>query len=186
MSDGEICLFKSFLNCAESYVEFGSGGSTHLAASIVKSSVVSVDSSREWLDKVLHSCMEDKTPILPTLHHVDIGPTGDWGTPIRPYEKEKWSNYYLEVWAIPYSRNANLYLIDGRFRVACFMQSLLNSKQDSFIAIHDFRGRSQYQIVHEVAQEVARFGELSVFCKGSKFSEDRVQQIFSDYEYDPN
>ena len=56
MSDDECRLFKSILKCSMRYLEFGSGGSTCLAASLVTESNISIDSSLEWLDKVRQVC----------------------------------------------------------------------------------------------------------------------------------
>ena len=53
MSAAELGLLASFLRCAQHYYEFGAGGSTCLAASLVAQSVTAVDSSQAWLDEVM-------------------------------------------------------------------------------------------------------------------------------------
>jgi hypothetical protein len=56
MYGDEQISFLSFLRCARRYLEFGSGGSSHAAALVVSESVISVDSSNEWLQAVEHAC----------------------------------------------------------------------------------------------------------------------------------
>jgi hypothetical protein len=81
MSDDECRLFKSILTCSMRYLEFGCGGSTYVAASLVQKAIISIDSSSEWLDKVRQVCELRDGLIRPTLVHVDIGPTIEWGQP---------------------------------------------------------------------------------------------------------
>ncbi len=58
MEASEQALLETFLRSSRRYMEFGSGGSTVLAAGLVAESVVSVDSSTEWIDRVVAACAE--------------------------------------------------------------------------------------------------------------------------------
>jgi hypothetical protein len=144
MSAAELGLLASFLRCAQHYFEFGAGGSTCLAASLVAQSVTA-------------------EPRKPQLIHVDIGPIRDWGYPADDTAREKWPVYHDGVWEHPRAKSADLFLVDGRFRVACFMQIILHTGPDSLIAIHDFASRKEYHVVREVAREIARSEDLAVF-----------------------
>jgi hypothetical protein len=163
MSPSEARMFEKFLACADRYLEFGSGGSTAMACGLVKSEVTSVDSSAEWLRKVGEHCAESNLRIVPDLIHVNIGQTGDWGYPTNEVEKEKWHLYYSGIWSRPSASNADLYMVDGRFRVACFMQAVLHCEQGAVIMVHDFRSRESYHVVRDVAREIAFSEELSAF-----------------------
>jgi hypothetical protein len=88
MQYNEGQLFKSFLRCATHYVEFGCGGSTCMAASLVSGSVTSVDSSDEWLEKASQQCRSSGSLVQPDMIYVDIGPVGDWGYPIDPNTRD--------------------------------------------------------------------------------------------------
>lgn len=46
MKPGEVALFRSFLECSQNFMEFGSGGSTAFAATLVGKDIISVDSSK--------------------------------------------------------------------------------------------------------------------------------------------
>jgi hypothetical protein len=161
MSNAELTLLTSFLCRSMHYVEVGTGGSTVLASDHVKSSVTSVDSSQLWLDKIKEACRTRH--IDPTLLFVDIGPVGDWGVPQDPSTESRWANYHTNVWMIPGSADADLYLVDGRFRVACFSQIVLRCRADAIIGFHDFSSRPQYHCVREIAREIATAEDISFF-----------------------
>jgi hypothetical protein len=178
MTVNECMLFLSFLRNTDKYVEFGCGGSTVLAASYVNS-VVSVDSSQEWIDKIRNEC--GRGGIDPYFLYVDIGPVGDWGTPQVP--NDNWTKYHTEVWKLRNSCDADLYLVDGRFRVACFAQILLHCAHP-IIALHDFTSRKKdYSIIKEVAREVASVDDLSFFVR-KPLQMNRIKEILELHQHD--
>jgi len=185
MSEDEFGLFKSVLRCSERYLEFGCGGSTYVATSHVKDSVISVDSSIEWLDHVRRACESAPAFNRLALVHVDVGPTTDWGHPSDPATRKRWPDYHHSIWTRPGSSDADLYMIDGRFRVACFMQILLHCRRDALVMIHDFAARSDYHVVREVAREIATAENLSIFRSRNDKNEAHIRQILATYEYDP-
>src|SRR5262245_31491438 len=120
MAPDEWNTFSGFVRCGERYVEFGAGASTVLAAELVKDWVIAFDSSQAWLDLVASACRERKTRLSPVLSCVDIGEIGDWGFPKDETARERWPRYHASMWDDPHLAEADLYLIDGRFRIACF------------------------------------------------------------------
>jgi hypothetical protein len=163
MSDAERDLLTAFLRRSRTYLEFGTGGSTVLAAKFVESRITSVDSSVEWLDKVRSACTEAGCKAELDLVFVDIGPTRDWGYPTDSSTASRWPAYHEAVWERPHAREADFCLVDGRFRVACFLQALLHCRPGTPIAIHDFDSRPGYHIARQLAREVAMAEDLSVF-----------------------
>lgn len=161
MSDEEAALFLSFVRNSRSYVEFGAGGSTVVASKHVQSSILSVDSSRDWLDQVRTACASSRT--RPELIFVDIGPTAEWGFPTDSSMKPRWPDYHSAIWKMPHSAAADLYFVDGRFRVACFAQIVLHCNPNAIIGIHDFTSRPKYHCVREIAREIATAGDMSFF-----------------------
>jgi hypothetical protein len=142
-------------------MEFGTGGSTFVASRHVAQSIISVDSSVEWIDKVRSACSGGI--VEPTLLHIDIGPTGDWGFPIDHSTQSKWARYHEAVWDLEESKEADLYMIDGRFRVACFAQAVKHGDSKCIIGFHDFGSRKQYHCVYEIAKEIATVEDMSFF-----------------------
>jgi hypothetical protein len=161
MSAEEEALFLSFVKNSRDYVEFGTGGSTFVASNNVENSILSVDSSQEWLDQVSIACTLSRTK--PDLKFIDIGPTKEWGFPSDTSQKTRWPDYHSTIWEIPRSVDADLYLVDGRFRVACFAQIVLHCKPTAIIGIHDFSSRPAYHCVREIAREIATAGDMSFF-----------------------
>jgi hypothetical protein len=175
-------------------MEFGAGGSTYVAATMIKRTVITVDSSTDWLQKVKQFCVDRAAPISPSTIHVDIGPVGDWGFPTDPGTREQWPSYYEAPWrslAGPdlalgsvAADEIDLFLVDGRFRVACFMQIMLRCRRDAIIMIHDFATRPYYHALHEVAREIARSGELSAFVPMPGHSKHRIHELLEEFRFD--
>jgi len=166
-------------------MEFGAGGSTCLAAHLVSEAIVAVDSSKEWLNKVEESCARNATALQPTLIHADIGELTHWGWPAGQTHREHWPKYHEAVLSAPDVLPFDTYLIDGRFRIACFMQSLIHCRPDSLILIHDFPPRPSYAIVHQVAREIACATNLSIFIRSEKFDLTLATKILSTHKFAP-
>ena len=121
----------------------------------------------------------------PRLIKVDIGPVGDWGMPIDPSTRDQWPSYYKTVWAEQESSECDLYLIDGRFRVASFMSAVLHCAPSAVLLIHDYFSRPHYHVVKEICREIARTADLSAFQVPVKIDKARAQAILDAHAYDP-
>lgn len=163
MTTAEFSLFQNFLRCSVDYAEFGCGGSTVEACKLAGRSVTSIDSSETWLNKVADSCKAIGTRIVPTLMFADVGKTGEWGYPDRRDDIDAWTRYISLFWTHPNYMDADLYLIDGRSRVACFMNTLLHASSKATIIMHDFSDRPDYHVVRDFTQEIATVERLAAF-----------------------
>ena len=134
---------------------------------------------------VREHCSTRGAPVLPRLVHVDIGPTKEWGYPDGEARRDDWRSYHERIWADPEASRADFYLVDGRFRVACFAQVLLHAAPDALIAIHDFANRPDYHVVHDVAREVARTENLSVFLRRRDYDPRRALAILEEHALVP-
>ncbi|MDR3571114.1 MAG: hypothetical protein P4L81_02860 [Candidatus Pacebacteria bacterium] len=182
MSDKEAELFRSFVRNSDNYIEFGTGGSTIVASQHVTRSITSVDSSVDWLAKVQSACAD--SIVTPKLVYVDIGPTGDWGYPVDQSAQSRWPRYHEIIWDFEESREADLYMIDGRFRVACFAKTVINCDHNSIIGFHDFASRKHYHCVYEIAREIATAEDMSFFQPLSDVLETATKLI-EQYKYNP-
>jgi hypothetical protein len=185
MTPAEFSLFESFIRCSRDYVEFGAGGSTYVAARHVSRSILSIESSVAWIDKVRQACQGPDVKTQPEMIHADIGPTGDLGYPSDADSKPSWPRYHAAIWVNPRAGDADLYMVDGRFRVACFLQILLHCRRDALIMIHDFNNRPHYHVVREVAREVAIADTLSAFLPSRDDRSDHIRALLKAYEYEP-
>ncbi len=159
MTEPEQLMLGGLLRCAHRYLEFGTGGSTVLAARLVRHSVIAVDSSREWLDRVAAACPAERSAKL-LLNHVDIGPVGNWGVPQDEATRPRWPSYHNAIWANAEAEQADLVLVDGRFRVACFVQALLRTAPGTLVLLHDYPERPGYHVVEQLARPVMALGAL--------------------------
>lgn len=162
MSDREADAFCEFAGQATSYFEFGVGGSTFRAAELVKGRVVAVDSDLAWVEKTRLAL--PPSSYERTLIHVDIGPTKEWGYPADMSEPEKFKAYYSSIENYdPHS--LDMCLVDGRFRVACFLNSLKHASADTIICAHDYRSRGNYHVVERFARIIYEVEDISFFVK---------------------
>ena len=138
---------------ATNILEYGAGGSTLFAASKGKT-VISTESSPTWLIELMGSYKEKKLPgdIIPI--YCDIGKTKQWGVPKNEKNWKNWPNYSKAPWLYCHENNINpdLILIDGRFRVSCFLASCINTTLPVKILFDDFEERPQYHIVKNILE----------------------------------
>jgi hypothetical protein len=160
MTKTEQEMFVSYLKNTYFLLEFGCGGSTALAGAIGVEKIASVDSDPAWLTKVSGTAELQGKTFIP--FHVDIGPTGAWGTPSDTTQASKWPKYYTSVWS-RLSETPDLIFVDGRFRVACILYSLLKCEANSIYVIHDFWNREHYHCVLEFLDCVDKADTLGVF-----------------------
>lgn len=158
MSASEIALFEAQLAGKASLLEFGCGGSTVAAARHV-SRIVSVDSDPAWLAKVAADPALAGCDFIP--FHADIGPVGEWGYPVDAAHMRDWPRYHAQIWR-QMSGSPDIVLIDGRFRVACALQSLIHCKPHCLLLFHDFVDRPHYHVVLRHADIVECADTLAV------------------------
>lgn len=135
-------------------LEYGGGGSTFLASSMNKK-IFCVESDKKWSDLI-----SKQTNAI--VHYVDIGPTKKYGHPKDFSNKKNWTNYPNSIWDIKNFEQPDLILIDGRFRVACFLISCLRTNKKIKILFDDF-DRKEYQIVKNNFKINEKHGRLAIF-----------------------
>jgi len=189
MDRDEVVLLAAFMRAAASYLEFGCGGSTWLATQTVRRSVTSVDSHQGWIKETSEKCAKIARGFNPRFEYADIGDTVALGYP-RGYptivdSKPEWAAYHSTVWDNPEAASADLFLVDGRFRVACALQILLRCRMESFLAVHDYSDRDFYHAIDYFARRVAIANRLFVFQKTPDFDPDRAVETLGKYRTDP-
>jgi len=167
------------------YLEYGSGGSTLLACQTAKV-VVTVDNDRRFLRGVVEAI--SSSPAVPDLFvpiYVDTGITQRWGVPVfrtpTPKRVLRWRRYAQAPWEIfrAHSIEPDTILVDGRFRAACVLESLLNLGADSacVILVDDYVGRHEYAVVEAFADRVAMFGKMATLRKKPDFDREECLRI---------
>ena len=185
MSAAELSLFHSVVRHARGYVEFGAGGSTVVAVQIGNGFVLSTDSMQEWIDAVCRECAGAGLATVPEMILADIGPVGALGFPSDPARREQWRCYHELCWTLPRASQAQFYMVDGRFRVACAMQVLLRAPAGALMAVHDFASREPYHVVRRFAREIASAEDLSVFIVEQERDVPGIALALAEHAFDP-
>jgi hypothetical protein len=182
MDDQGLIFFKKHIELSSCFLEYGSGGSTSYAANTSKvQSIISVDTSKEWLDNVKNSLSGLESQVF--LNHCDLGPVGDWGTPINRDQSSKFWQYMVTPWRVAEEKNLkpDTILIDGRFRVACFLYSLLSARVGSLIMFDDYFDRPHYFVVENFCKLNECHGRMAVFYVEHNYSITKIVSSISEY-----
>lgn len=144
-------------------LEYGSGGSTVLAAGMPGKTVFSVESDLDWA-RDMADYFKDHPPAGKVhLHPVDIGPTGQWGAPV---DDSGWRSYHLypvSVWDRKDFIHPDLILIDGRFRAACLLTALLRAERPLTVLFDDYMQRKRFHVVERWVNRVEARGRMARF-----------------------
>ncbi len=185
MSPLEIKRYCELLEGATVVLEFGSGGSTILAAEQPNLQITSVDSDVSWFNKLREFAPVKAAKAEGRLRFVaiDLGPTKKWGYPIDQRAIERWPMYSEAPWSALQTA-PDLILIDGRFRMACALEAARRALKDATIAIHDFQ-RSHYQIARLFLKRVEMVERLAVFRQRTVKCPFLIDLALKAYRYDP-
>lgn len=177
-----ILLLKRHLKEARVFLEYGAGGSTILAAKIGVKNIYSVESDEIFLNAVKLKIKSCDYNIEIKDCFVDIGKTGDWGYPQEKSCIERWPMYCIAPWKVLQRDNCypDVILIDGRFRVACFLISLFFSQVGTVILFDDYSDRKEYKIVEKYLIPSEMTGRMAKFITSSNFgiTANFVQDLF--------
>ena len=173
-----VARLAELMRNAQGYLEYGTGGSTMLATRLAVPHVVGIESDRNWLEAVRRKVGPPGEGRTLELLHVDIGPTGDWGFPVSDVGWRRYAQYPTAPWLTEGARSkVDLILIDGRFRVACFLTSLLYSRPGTRILFDDYFDRPYYADVEALVQPTARHDRIAEFDVPAEFDRDKCTLV---------
>lgn len=139
--DGNSEIFEAAIVGVKKYGEWGVGQST-IFMSNRADIVVAIDSDQLWIEK-----LKNQVNASVRLDYVNVGPIGAWGRPLDYSKRSQFRVYLNQLFS--YNIDYDLILIDGRFRVACFLTCLLNCKPSTKIIFDDYVDRPYYKIIEE-------------------------------------
>jgi hypothetical protein len=161
--------FRAELSAAEVYLEFGSGGTT-LLADRLGVETVTVESDR-YFAKAMKAALRGTNVTILTPN---IGITERWGRPIfnKPTARrlKRWRSYVDEPFAC-LRAFPDLVLVDGRFRVACALESARQAYLRGCTAtliVDDYAARPRYRVVEQWLGKPEMAGRAAVFEIGSR------------------
>jgi len=186
-----VPFFLELLATAGSYLEFGMGGSTVLAA-MHGVRFVSVDSDPYFMKAVKQKVKANghDDPERQTFIHADIGPTEAWGTPVlqraTPARAKRWRRYVDAPWAAMKNKpGPYLVLVDGRFRVASALAAAKNlDRTQTQILIDDYVDRDHYRVVERHLELRRRCGRMALFTPRADLDAQALEADIEKYYAD--
>lgn len=175
MDQNGSIFFKNQIAKCTCFLEYGCGGSTYYASMVAGvPNIISVDTSKLWVDKVKHALSNSKSNL--NLYYCNVGEIGDWGTPINGDRYQHFWRYTVYPWSTARKKSLepDLVLVDGRFRVASFLYSLVAAKEGTLIMFDDYFDRKKYAVVEEFCQIKEAHGRMAVFCVDKNYSAEDI------------
>lgn len=176
--DGDGETFQQLARACQVYGEYGVGASTIWVASNTEAKIVSVDSSKHWIEQTSAKLPEGNRH---RLLHVDLGELGDWGRPLTYARRSNFRAYVESLWKE--GSSPDLVLIDGRFRISCLMHGLLNSLPGTVFVFDDYTERGRYHVVEEVLRPRDLAGRQAIFVNNGQFIRDAAARMRDDFIY---
>lgn len=161
MPEAEKQYLTTVYERAQVILEYGSGGSTRVAAAMPGKYIMSVESDLQWVRDLRHELADAKSPVV--LQHVDIGETGPWGRPVNDASWRVYHNYPNSVWDQPWFRQPDVVLIDGRFRTACLAAVVMHTAKQVTVLFDDYGVRERYQLIEKIIKPRRMIGRLAEF-----------------------
>ncbi|MCH2164108.1 MAG: hypothetical protein MK098_05590 [Marinovum sp.] len=161
----EAAALRAAYEGASEILEYGSGGSTVMAAEMPGKRVISVESDRAWA-AMMNNWFTDNPPADNSKVEVvwsDIGPTKAWGHPLDDSDWAKYPRYPLGIWQKGKGIAPDVVLVDGRFRIGCALAAAYLTKKPITILFDDFVPRQTYHKVQEYLGPATLIGRMARF-----------------------
>ena len=157
--DSDDRVFKDAVADSNVYGEYGCGKSTTWVLANTSAQIIAVDTSKEWVEVVKNSNASHRDRL--TIGHADVGDVGMWGRPLTYERKDSFSHYTDYLWR--QALTPDVVLVDGRFRVCCFLTSLKFAPAGTKIIFDDYINRPHYHFVENYAKRSLVCGRQCLF-----------------------
>ena len=188
MTDDERKLFINTVKNSKNYIEFGAGGSTFMVLNITNANIISIEGDPNWIEYMRNNntIFEAEQTSRLKFYYIDIGKVGYWSRPIDNSAEELYPNYSKYVFTKLNKDEINdidTILIDGRFRVACALNSIFYCRNAKII-IHDFFNREYYNILLNYLDIIEKVDTLGGFKIKKDINFYEVEKLINEYAYD--
>ena len=156
--DNEPNFLEDEIKNVKAYAEYGVGASTKYVLKFSDAKISCMDSDPYWMEKACADFMG--SPRL-TTKVVDLGDVLSWGIPVGSGKAENFHRYVN--WFYEEGDAPELLLIDGRFRVCCFLTALQNMSGGGKIIFDDYVFRPQYHFVENFLKPHQTKGRQALF-----------------------
>ncbi len=178
--------FLDLLSRSKSYLEFGAGGSTVVAAKL-GIPTVTVEN-----DCFFAAATQKRIGTAPThcILVYDIGLTGPWGKPVlkspTPRRVRRWRRYVEGPFEV-LETFPDLVLVDGRFRRACALKTAEQAwKCGAYLTlcVDDYSDRPYYHSIEEFLGRPEMVGRMALFQIGLGVAADvgrAIEEAVTDF-----
>ncbi|WP_341862619.1 glycosyltransferase family 2 protein [Gymnodinialimonas sp. 57CJ19] len=182
LPDEEAALVRKEYAKADTILEYGSGGSSFVALESGDKTLFTVESDRSWA-LTIHDTLQAAHPHANfTVQYVDVGPTKAWGKPSNAQGYGRYSRYPSSVWDLVQFQQPDVVLVDGRFRVACFLTTLFRTKKPVTLLFDDYTGRINYHWIEKYVKPSQTAGRMARFeIKPTALPADDLTEITAAY-----
>ncbi len=163
MPDAEAAMLRAAYAQADVVLEYGSGGSTVMAAEMGKP-VTSVESDQNWAQMMRDWFAANMPTAQVDIIWSDIGPTKEWGRPVDDTKWKSFARYPLDVWDGPEFTHPDVVLVDGRFRMGCALATAFRISRPIPLYYDDYTNRTRHHQIEtflgapaQIAGRMARF-----------------------------
>jgi len=178
--DGHDNLFKEHIKKCKIYGEYGVGKTTNWVLRNTNCKIVCVDSSSHWINLVKGKiCDSDIKRVK--FKWYDLGEIGEWGNPLSYHKHQNITKYIDSIWTE--NIKPDLVLIDGRFRIACFLKCLLGSEKNTKIIFDDYINRKIYHVVEQIIKPSEIYKRQALFVKTENLDIKLIKNLYSKFEY---
>jgi len=169
-------LFREAVVGCKSYGEYGVGDSTLYVDEHEPCPVKSAETDVIWAEKIANITSGNVQ-----IAHIDLGDVGPWGRPTGYSRASKFTEYF----GAPFSNGfvPDVVLVDGRFRVACFLTALLSSRPGTIIIFDDYVPRPQYHVVESIVQPAETHGRQAKFVRPTRIETSKAQNLLEKFMY---
>jgi len=153
----DMMVFTSFLTKNTTFFEYGSGCSTIIAKYFSKKNYA-VEANIKWYNKGIENGLKD------ILIFKDLKCDGSGGVMSAPGKKstlEDWKNFFQ---AYKREYNADVILIDGRFRVSCAFDIFSKIRNDTIVFLHECN-RPQYSVIKKYYDYIYQYSDRLCLLK---------------------
>ncbi len=166
-------LFRKALDSCQRFGEYGAGLSTGFVSQNYPCQVRSIESDREWAKAVRR--IAPRAEVI----HIDLGPVGKRGRPKSLNRAGLFHTYFDAVFEGGFS--PDVILVDGRFRVACFLTALLKSPEGTIIVFDDYPWRPNYHVVEELIKPHSGTARQTLFLRPATIDQERTKELIRQF-----
>lgn len=164
MPAAEAEALRMAYEAAQVILEYGSGGSTVMAARMQGKHVTSVESDADWAQMMRRWLRENPTGSKVEIVHGDIGETGEWGYPLRHVKYPSFPGYAFKPWRRKGARQPDVVLVDGRFRAGCMLATACMTRAPLTLLVDDYAERPFYHRAEAfIGAPRTTIGRMAVF-----------------------